>query len=228
MAKGIIYVCSTAVDGLIKIGKTENFEKRMAQLEGNGYRNVAGLKRQFAIEVDNYSEIEDLLDDLFEKSKVGTTELFSLDLNKVIQLLSSFNGTQIYPANETKEEVFEKATEAVQSGKIPDGTYTLDVKTRGENVHAQGTMVVACGKLKVLKGAVLAPLTERSNAGWIPSRNSLRTQSNVTLDDFEATSPSMAASIICGHNKNGWSSWKNSKGEYIDVYRQYEEDEDEE
>ena len=54
MAKGIIYVCSTAVHGLIKIGKTKDFESRMKTLEDNGYRNVAGLKRQFAIELDNY------------------------------------------------------------------------------------------------------------------------------------------------------------------------------
>ena len=73
MAKGIIYMCSTAVQGLIKIGKTKDFESRMKTLEDNGYRNVAGLKRQFAIELDNYEEIETLLDDLFAKSRVGKT-----------------------------------------------------------------------------------------------------------------------------------------------------------
>ena len=54
MAKGIIYLMSTVVSGLIKIGKTRNaqFENRMRHLENNGYANVAGLKREFAIEVD--------------------------------------------------------------------------------------------------------------------------------------------------------------------------------
>ena len=101
MSRGIIYVCSTAVEGLIKIGRTNDFQKRMKLLEDNGYRNVTGLKRQFAIEVDNHEEIEQLLDDLFAKSRVGNTELFSLHLNKIIQLLSSFAGKQIYPTNET-------------------------------------------------------------------------------------------------------------------------------
>lgn len=82
MEKGIIYVCSTAVDGLIKIGRTKNFEARIKTLEDNGYRNVTGLKRQFAIEVENHEEIEQLLHDLFDKSRVGNTELFSLDLVK--------------------------------------------------------------------------------------------------------------------------------------------------
>ena len=54
MAKGIIYLMTTVVSGLIKIGKTRNdqFENRMRSLESNGYANITGLKREFAIEVD--------------------------------------------------------------------------------------------------------------------------------------------------------------------------------
>ena len=58
MAKGIIYFMTTIVPGLIKIGKTglNNFEQRMYNLEHNGYNQVVGLKRKFAIEVDDYDE----------------------------------------------------------------------------------------------------------------------------------------------------------------------------
>jgi len=54
MAKGIIYIMSTAVSGLVKIGKsgTSNYQERMRALEANGCYNVAGLKRFFAIELD--------------------------------------------------------------------------------------------------------------------------------------------------------------------------------
>ena len=71
MAKGIIYVMTTVVPGLVKIGKTgtDNFESRMYQLERNGYFNVVGLKRKFAIEVEDYDEKEVLLDEIFEKNK---------------------------------------------------------------------------------------------------------------------------------------------------------------
>ena len=57
MARRIIYIMTTAVPGLIKIGKTglDNFEQRMYQLERNGYSNVTALKRRFAIEVDDFS-----------------------------------------------------------------------------------------------------------------------------------------------------------------------------
>ena len=72
MAKGIIYVMTTVVPGLIKIGKTgtDNYESRMYQLERNGYFNVVGLKRKFAIEVEDYDEKEKLLDEIFGKSNV--------------------------------------------------------------------------------------------------------------------------------------------------------------
>lgn len=58
MSKGIIYVMTTVVPELIKIGKTgtENFESRMYNLERHGYLNVGGLQRKFAIEVDSYDE----------------------------------------------------------------------------------------------------------------------------------------------------------------------------
>ncbi len=48
--KGIVYIMTTVVDGLIKIGQTgsQNYQERMRNLESNGYYNVSGLKRFFA------------------------------------------------------------------------------------------------------------------------------------------------------------------------------------
>ena len=94
MNKGIIYLMTSVVPGLIKIGKTgsSNFEQRMYNLEHDGYRNVTGLKRSFAIEVDDYDDKEIMLHTIFEKSRVADTELFALDINIAMQLLSSFEG----------------------------------------------------------------------------------------------------------------------------------------
>ena len=113
MAKGILYICSTVVDGIIKIGKTQHLDKRMRSLS-DGYHNVVGLKKQFAIEVDNYDEKEDLLKRVFSKSQVGDSELFALDIEIAKQLLSSFEGTIIYPEGVKKEDIFAEATEAVE------------------------------------------------------------------------------------------------------------------
>lgn len=220
MSKGIIYVCSTAVDGLIKIGRTTDFQSRMKHLEDNGYRNVAGLKRQFAIELENYEDIEQLLDDLFAKSRVGNTELFSLDLNKIIQLLSSFSGKQIYPTNETKQEVFVNATEIIQSQMIPDGEYRFSRKVKGFNTCVNAKIQVEKGKIVLKAGSIIAPYKEYKTPMWIECRKGMRLdKDNVLMKDIICSSPSMAAALVVGGPVNGWITWKNENGQEIDIYR---------
>ncbi len=116
MSKGILYVMTTVVDGLVKIGKTESgqFNSRMKILENNGYANVTGLKRLFGIEVDEYSEKEKLLHTIFSKSRISSTELFALDANLVVQLLSSFDGTIAFSKESTKSATFEAATDRLE------------------------------------------------------------------------------------------------------------------
>jgi hypothetical protein len=118
MSKGIIYIMTTAVSGLVKIGKTGtiNYPERMRFLEANGYFNVAGLKRFFAIELEDYDDKENLLHEIFGKHQVGTSELFALDQDLVRQLLLSFDGKVIYPNKIDKEKEFDKvATTRKQS-----------------------------------------------------------------------------------------------------------------
>lgn len=224
MAKGIIYVMTTVVPGLIKIGKTgtDNFESRMYQLERNGYFNVVGLKRKFAIEVNDYDEKEKLLDEIFGKSNVQGSELFSLDADLVVQLLSSFEGRQIYPETMTKEEVFTVATEEhkIKSdwGIIPNGEYYLSQTVKGFG-KVTATMRVDDGTFTVLKGCNCAPIKE----GWAPeARKTAPIKDNVLLEDVPANSPSMAGWIVLGHSNNGWTAWKNKDGQPIDIYRQKE------
>lgn len=114
MSRGVLYVMTTVVKGLVKIGKTDDFENRMYILERNGYANVAGLKRKFAIEVDDYDEKEILLHTIFNKSNVVGTELFAIDEKIVVQLLSSFEGTVIYPKIEGKDIIFDESTNQIK------------------------------------------------------------------------------------------------------------------
>ena len=69
----------------------------------NGYRNITGLKREFAIEVEDYEEKEKLLHSIFSKSRLGDTELFSVDIDLAKQLLSAFDGKIIYPKKQDKK-----------------------------------------------------------------------------------------------------------------------------
>lgn len=112
---------TTAVSGLVKIGKTgtANYQERMRFLEANGYYNVAGLKRYFAIELEDYDDKESLLHEIFSKHQVGNSELFALEQDLLRQLLLSFDGKVIYPEKVDKEKEFDEvATVRKQSAKF--------------------------------------------------------------------------------------------------------------
>jgi len=120
MKKGIIYIMTTAVSGLIKIGQTgiENYAERMRFLEANGYSNVSGLRRFFAIELEDYEDKENLLKEIFGKHQVGDSELFALDSELVKQLLLSFDGKVIYPENVNKEKVFDEVSKVRKQSRL--------------------------------------------------------------------------------------------------------------
>ena len=71
------------------------------------------MKRVFAIKVQNYSQKEEMLHNIFSKSQVGNSELFTLDVDLAKQVLSSLDGEIIYP-REDKDEIFIEATDSVE------------------------------------------------------------------------------------------------------------------
>lgn len=109
---------TTAVSGLVKIGRAgrDNYPERMRSLEANGYYNVVGLKRFFAIELEDYDDKEALLHEIFNKHRVGSSELFALDQELVQQLLLSFDGAVIYPEKINKEREFDEVSKARKQG----------------------------------------------------------------------------------------------------------------
>lgn len=231
MAKGIIYVMTSAVPGLIKIGKTgsDNFEQRMYNLEHDGYRNVTALKRAFAIEVEGYDEKEKLLHTIFEKSRLSDTELFAIDVNIVAQLLSSFDGNMIYPVDETKEAIFDEATDNTSGKVIPNGIYTFERKKQSENnktISAKARIIN--GSWTILKGSIIGI---KESPGGAKKAKKLRLDmpldsNGVLLEDFELgeCSPSFAGVIIMNGAVDGWLNWKDDKGHLVDIYRKKEEE----
>jgi hypothetical protein len=156
---------TTAVSGLIKIGQTgtKNYPERMRFLEANGYSNVSGLKRYFAMELDEYTDKENLLHEIFNKHRVGDSELFALDYELVKQLLLSFDGDVIYPENIDKEKEFDNVSEVrTQSGLF--SFYRKGLKNGDEVVFTQDKNITAvvCGEREVeYQGQTwkLSPLT---------------------------------------------------------------------
>lgn len=211
---------STAVPGLIKIGKTgiHQFENRMNYLERNGYSNVTALKREFAIEVEDYSAKEILLHTIFSKSRIGQTELFAADLDIIIQLLSSFEGKQIYPKDRSKEEVFVEAKdkqEKEESSLLPDGQYTFSRKVKSFG-QVTATMVVKKGVLILKAGSICAPT---KNERYESTRAKANIVNNVLTEDLICPSVSTAGQVVLGNSVNGWDTWKDKNGKKIDIYR---------
>lgn len=229
MAKGIIYLMTTVVSGLIKIGKTGNdqFENRMRFLESNGYANITGLKREFAIEVDGYDEKEKLIHDIFSKSRIVGTELFALDIEVAKSLLSSLDGKQIYPKDKSKKEVFKESTEEIkiktEGGFVPDGEYVLNRNIKGFG-KVNGKAIVKDGVFTVLKGS-LCGNTGKGNTGkgYIPSiRKNAKIKDNILQEDIVCMNPSSAGWIVIGKSNNGWVEWKDLQGNFIEKYRDKE------
>lgn len=225
MAKGIIYVMTTVVSGLIKIGKTgnEQFEKRMRFLESNGYANITGLKREFAIEVDGYDEKEKLIHDIFSKSRIVGTELFALDIEVAKSLLSSLDGKQIYPKDKSKKEVFKESTEEIklktEGGFVPDGEYVLNRNIKGFG-KVNGKAIAKDGVFTVLRGSVCG----NTGKGYIPSiRKNAKIEDNILQENIVCMNPSSAGWIVIGKSNNGWREWKDSNGNSIEKYRYNEE-----
>lgn len=163
--KGIIYVMTTAVSGLIKIGQTstENYQERMRNLEANGYYNVVGLKRFFAIELEDYKEKEGLLHEVFSKQQIANSELFALDYELVRQLLLSFEGTVVYPKDINREQEFDVVSEARKQG-AKFSFYRKGLKDGDEVVFVDDNNILAkvVGEREVEYGGQvwkLSPLT---------------------------------------------------------------------
>lgn len=122
MSKGYVYIMTSAVDGIIKIGNSDNWTRRCQnQLEDNGYKNMNGLKTYFVVECDDYLEIESIMHDIFRESRVigsndRKTELFAVDKDRAKRVLAKM-GTQVYPEIDNK---ISKTSKTSKSTAISD------------------------------------------------------------------------------------------------------------
>lgn len=231
MNKGILYIMTTVVTGIIKIGQTasNNFQDRMSYLERNGYRNITGLKREFAIEVSDYINKEKMLHTIFEKSRVSNTEFFALDKDIAVQLLSSFDGSVIYPVNENKEEIFENATENRESKLIPDGEYFFKKQKSSDGGKlVKATADVKNGNWKLLKNSILGITEDKgvSQKARITRENIKLNSNGVLLEDIELgeCTPSHAGTVVMNQSINGWTDWHDKDGNQVNIYREKKKD----
>lgn len=231
--KGVIYIMSTAVNGLIKIGRTmtRQFDERMRYLEKHGYYNVTGLKREFAIELVGYEEKEQMLHTIFQKSQIGKSELFALNKDNAIQLLTSFDGDVIFPVNENKNDIFENVTENIVSKSIPNGLYYFKKQKKSDNKIVSVTAQVENGIWTILKGSIIGIIEDKGVSQKAKNtreymkfdKNGLLLE-NIVLGEC---TPSFAGTLIMNGSINGWTDWYDKSGNQLCIYKEknlYEEE----
>ncbi|MFP5527926.1 DUF4357 domain-containing protein [Peptococcus simiae] len=152
------------------------------------------------------------------------TELFALDIGLVIQLLSSFEGNQVYPKEKTKEEVFTQAAKEFEAradtALLPEGYYYLERSVRGFG-QVKGKALVKDGLFLVLKGSLCAPLEGEVTPAI---RQNAKISNHILTEDVICRSPSTAGLLVLGKSNNGWMEWKDEDGFPINQYRQEDQD----
>ncbi len=221
---GIIYIMTTSVNGLIKIGKTDNFKNRMNFLEQNGYWNVSGLKRFFAVRVDNYDRKEKLIHTMFSKSQVANSELFALDKHVAQELLESFGGEQVYPEVENKLSKVsqKKPTTNVSAPKTKWIVCHMGRKIKAwKNKIPDAKLEIRNGKYVLLAGSELSPVESSSaSQNTRKRRESAKIKNNVLMAEEVFDSPSATSDFVCFCSDNGWTSWRLENEEPLRTIRE--------
>lgn len=219
MSKAILYVMSTIVPGLVKIGMTNDFEKEMAMLERNGYCNIVALKREYAVETDDCENKKDMIDQLLRNKRIADTDLYAVDADLIVYFFSSLRGTQVYPVKDKEEE--EKPDRSHKWDLVPDGRYYMRKRSpRASNHVIEAIMDVVNGVYVIPKGTKLIASDCSGLSETIRKiRESDSVKSNTTTKDIKFASPSGASSFIMGTPSNGWNDWRGADGESIDKYR---------
>lgn len=137
MSKGYVYIMTSAIEGLIKIGKSKDWNRRcQSELESNGYKNANGLKTYFVVEVEDQEEIESIMHDIFRESRVSNFELFAVDKDRAKRVLAKM-GNQVYPeinitntnsSNSTYLELWNNFNNEVKKAKL-----SIKIKSSGYN-----------------------------------------------------------------------------------------------
>lgn len=98
MNRGVLYVMSTAIPDIVKIGKAgiDRWKARTDDLSKTGYRNMNNLQLEYAIAVEDYHNKEQLLHQVFSAQRVGNTELFAVNHRLVVNLMKALAGDQLY------------------------------------------------------------------------------------------------------------------------------------
>ena len=142
-----------------------------------------------------------------------------------VMTITKILGLAFFVPQVTEEQITSEsgdADENLPKGEwtmIPDGLYTMTRKIKSTQKTYSGTMEVRNGNCILKAGSEISPIKKNMPKGWAEKRDGAHKSGDTLTDDIPMDSPSGCAALIVGGTCNGWMSWKNSQGEFIDVYR---------
>ena len=101
---GIIYVLTNpAMEGYVKVGRTNNLIRRIRELDNTS--TPLPFECVFAVEVDNPEEVELLLHDAFADGRTRSTrEFFEVNPERIISALRLTRGRDVTPGSDIVED----------------------------------------------------------------------------------------------------------------------------
>lgn len=107
---------------------------------------------------------------------------------------------------------------------LPDGLYTMSRKNKHTGSVYRGIMEVKNGNCILKTGSKLCPVLRKGiGKGWADKWKNAVKSDDTLLEDIPMDSPSGCAALVTGGSANGWTSWKNTDGAFIDIYRKAED-----
>lgn len=247
--ENVIYIIThPQFPGYVKIGYASDLKQRLSSLntgticDFEPYAVYETPKEKSDIQIHAIIKLLNpiLRASKFDGGKEGQKEFFKLDPEQAFQLMEHIaivSGTRqklykidknlkpIAGTDGTKDKTDDvedptppPVVPPIKNHNIPDGLYTMETKLKKTGLVAKATLEIKGNKFVLKAGSFIAPESERNDKFKTWYRN-IKVKDNVLLEDKEYESVSTPAVIVRGKSTNGWTIWKNSKGEYIEVYK---------
>lgn len=243
--ENVVYIITNPqYPGYVKIGYASDLKSRLASLntgalvEFEPYAVYETTKDNGDIEIHRIIRLLNpiLRASKFDDGKAKQKEFFKLDPEEAFQLLENIaivSGTRdkLYKVDRyfNKYEVFTylpekdkpKINGCPNSGskhQIPDGEYFWGRRIKSLDIIPHAILVVKDGKMFLKSGSFVAPEAERTTK-MKNAFNNLKLKDGFLIEDVPVKSVSTAGTIVRGKETDGWISWKDKDGNYIDIYR---------
>lgn len=246
--ENVIYIIThPQFPGYVKIGYASDLKQRLSSLNTGNIVDFEPYAVYETPKDRGDTEIHDIITLLnpilrstrFDDGKEKKKEFFKLDPEEAFKLLEHIaivSGTRnkLYRVDKyfnkidtspkpiivpiEPESPITNPTSVAKNYEIPDGIYTMKTKIKSLNKVVQGTLEVKNGKFILKAGSDVAPESARYERNKMFFTD-LKINNNVLAEDKEFGSVSTAACIVRGGATNGWDYWKNSDGQFINIYR---------